>query len=109
MTMKLHTSRAVTFLLWAAVLTGNVVAEAAAAERDGNSSGQGQMVGVFTGRFADGVPIYRLPPVAVVASREAERARIEREEQLAREGASGTSRRQPFVAKLECPPSSQAR
>jgi len=107
--MKLHTSRAVTFLLWATVLTGNVVAEAVAAERDGNSSGQAQTVGVFTGRYADGVPIYRLPPVAVVASRKAELAKIEQEEQLAREGASRTTPRQRLVAKLECPPSSQAR
>lgn len=97
--MKLRTSRAATFFLWAAVLTGNGVAEATAVECDGNSSAQGQMVGVFTGRFANGVPIYRLPPVAVVASRKAELAKIEREEQTTRGGAVGTSPRQPFVAK----------
>ena len=107
--MKLRTSRAATFFLWAAVLTGNVVGEATAAERDGNSSGQGQMVGVFTGRFANGVPIYRLPAITVVASRKAELAKIEREDRSTRGGAVGTGPRQPFVAKLECPPSSQAR
>ena len=97
--MKLRTSRAATFLLGAAVLMGNVLGEATAAEREGNSSGQGQMVGVFTGRFANGVPIYRLPAVTVVASRKAELAKIEREEQLTRGSAGGTSPRQPFVAK----------
>jgi hypothetical protein len=45
------------------------------------------------------VPIYRLPAITVVASRKAELAKIEREEQLKRGGAGGTSPRQPFVAK----------
>lgn len=94
--MKLRTSRTATFFLWAAVLAGNVIVEATAAERD---AGQAQMVGVFTGRFANGVPIYRLPSVTVVASRKAELAKIEREEQSTRGGAVGTSPRQPFVAK----------
>ncbi|HEY3179776.1 MAG TPA: hypothetical protein VGL25_12935 [Casimicrobiaceae bacterium] len=41
-------------------------------------------VGVFTGKFADGMPVYQLPPVTVIANRKGELAKIGREEQLAR-------------------------
>ena len=39
--------------------------------------------GVFTGRYANGVPVYLLPPVSVVAIRKTEIAKMEREEQRA--------------------------
>jgi hypothetical protein len=41
------------------------------------------MVGIATGELQDGIPVYRLPPVAVTASRSAELAKIAREERLA--------------------------
>ena len=46
------------------------------------------MVGQFTGRLINGVPVYRLPSIRVSASRAAELARIEREERLAHVGAT---------------------
>ncbi|MFO1323965.1 MAG: hypothetical protein U1F15_07850 [Burkholderiales bacterium] len=42
------------------------------------------MVGVATGEFANGVPVYRLPSVAVVESRSEALARFAREDALAR-------------------------
>ena len=48
------------------------------------SKTQAQMVGVFTGEYINGSPVYRLPPVMVVASRKVERAKLEREKQLTR-------------------------
>ena len=45
---------------------------------------QAQMVGVFSGEFVNGAPVYRLPPVIVVASRSVEQAKLEREEQSMR-------------------------
>ena len=43
-----------------------------------------QVVGVFTGEYVNGTPVYRLPAVIVVANREVARARLEREKQLTR-------------------------
>jgi hypothetical protein len=43
-----------------------------------------QGVGVFTGEYVNGTPVYRLPPVIVVAGREVERAKLEREKQSTR-------------------------
>jgi hypothetical protein len=40
----------------------------------GKAAGQARRVGVFTGEYANGVPVYRLPAVTVVASRKAELA-----------------------------------
>jgi hypothetical protein len=42
------------------------------------------MVGVFTGEFVDGAPVYRLPSVIVVAARQVELVKMEREEQATR-------------------------
>ena len=44
---------------------------------------QGQMVGVFTGEYVDGVPVYRLPSIVVVTTRKTELAKMEREAKLA--------------------------
>jgi hypothetical protein len=41
-------------------------------------------MGVFSGEYVDGVPVYQLPSVNVVSSRKAEDARRERERQLSR-------------------------
>ena len=43
--------------------------------RPPDASAQSPMVGVFTGEFVNGVPVYRLPPIAVVGHREPEFAR----------------------------------
>jgi hypothetical protein len=48
------------------------------------ASATAQVVGVFTGQYVNGTPVYRLPPVIVVANREVARARLEREKQLTR-------------------------
>ena len=42
--------------------------------------------GIFTGEFVNGAPVYRLPPIDVVAHRHAELARMQREESAARAG-----------------------
>ena len=83
-TMNLRTSRTATLLLCAAGLIATVASEVTAADGTGNARAQGEIVGVFTGRFANGMPVYQFPPVTVVANRKAELAKIEREEQLAR-------------------------
>jgi hypothetical protein len=41
-------------------------------------------VGTFTGTFTNGMPIYQLPPVNVIAHRKVEAAKVEREEREAR-------------------------
>ncbi len=58
--------------------------EATASPPTGKPGAKAQMVGVFTGEYFNGAPVYRLPPVAVVASRKEELAKLEREEQSAR-------------------------
>jgi hypothetical protein len=59
-------------------------AEAADLRPAGKASATAQVVGVFTGEYVNGTPVYRLPPVTVVANRDVERARLEREKQLTR-------------------------
>lgn len=44
---------------------------------------QASMVGVPTGEFENGIPVYRLPSVAVTVSRSEELAKMAREEQIA--------------------------
>jgi len=41
------------------------------------------LVGTFTGEFDNGAPVYRLPSIAVTASRSAELAKMAQEERLA--------------------------
>jgi hypothetical protein len=48
------------------------------------SSIEAQNVGVFTGTFANGMPLYRLPPISVIGHRKVELAKLKREEQMAR-------------------------
>jgi hypothetical protein len=50
----------------------------------GKASTDVRIIGVFTGEFADGAPVYRLPSITVSANRKAELAKIAREEQNAR-------------------------
>jgi chromosome condensin MukBEF complex kleisin-like MukF subunit len=90
--MNLRTSRTATFLLWAAGLIVTVALEATAGERVGNAADQNRLVGVFTGRFANGNPIYQLPPITVVANRKAEFAKIEGQSARARAVSRGARR-----------------
>lgn len=53
------------------------------------------MVGVFSGEFVNGVPVYRLPRLVVVASRKAELAKLEREEHLVRTKQTPTKKAGP--------------
>ena len=64
-----------------AIAVGAAVGESATGARAGKAPDGTPSAGVFTGRYANGVPIYLLPPVAVFASRNGEIAKMEREEQ----------------------------
>ena len=68
----------------ATVATPVAAAGATAAPAVNGASHAKQDVGVFTGTFVNGMPLYRLPPISVVAHRNEELARIEREEQQER-------------------------
>jgi len=61
-----------------------VAAVAASLDRTDPTTARAPLVGGFTGEITAEGPVYRLPPVHVVADRKAELARIEREEYLAR-------------------------
>jgi hypothetical protein len=65
-------------------LIATVALGAAAEAADLQPVAKAQVVGVFTGEYVNGTPVYRLPRVIVVANREVERARLEREKQLTR-------------------------
>ena len=45
---------------------------------------ESQNVGVFTGRFANGMPVYQLPALNVIGHRKVGLAKLPREEQAAR-------------------------
>ena len=47
-----------------------------------NAPSDARMIGVFTGEFVGGAPVYRLPPVEVSANRRSELAKIAREERV---------------------------
>jgi hypothetical protein len=47
-------------------------------------STEAQNVGVFTGTFANGMPLYRLRSISVIGYRKVELAKLKREEQMAR-------------------------
>jgi uncharacterized protein YjiS (DUF1127 family) len=59
-------------------------AEAADLRPASKASAKAPVFGVFTGEYVNGAPVYRLPPVIVVGTREIDRARLEREKQSAR-------------------------
>jgi chromosome condensin MukBEF complex kleisin-like MukF subunit len=90
--MNLRTWRTAIFLLWAAGLIVTVAFEATAGERAGNALDQSRMIGVFTGRFANGMPIYQLPPITVVANRNAELAKIKEQSARAKAVSRGARR-----------------
>jgi hypothetical protein len=92
--MNSLTSRSGGFLLWATGLIVTVAFAAITGAYAGNASDPGRLTGVFTGRFANGMPIYTLPSITVVADHKAELAKIK--EQSARGMAA--SRRAPSTA-----------
>ena len=69
-----------------------VAAVEASLDRTDPTAVRAPVSGVFTGEIAPGGPVYRLPPVHVVADRKTELARIEREDRLdrAREAVAKT-------------------
>lgn len=81
--MNSLTSRTGGFLLWAAGLVATVAFAAAVGAYAGNASDRSRLIGLFTGRFADGIPIYKLPSVTVVANRNAELTKIKAQSAIA--------------------------
>jgi hypothetical protein len=90
--MSLRTWRTATFPLLVAGLIVTVAFEATAGERAGNASDRSQLIGVFTGRFANSMPIYRLPPITVVAHRQPEFAKTKEQSARARAVLRGARR-----------------
>src|SRR4029077_19466439 len=72
--------RASGMLALAATVALGARAEAADPRPTTKVSAETQLVGVFTGEYVNGAPLYRLPPLMVVASRKA--TKLDREEQL---------------------------
>ncbi len=63
---------------------------------DATSAANVQWIAVYTGEYGHGAPVYRLPSVTVVARRNAEFARTEREENTrAKEVQSNATARPP--------------
>jgi hypothetical protein len=83
----LHAVRLSAYFVAAALIataTAGSAGKSTAPERPPDASAQSPMVGVFTGEFVNGVPVYRLPPITVVGYRESELARMPRKQDLAR-------------------------
>jgi len=55
-----------------------------------NAAGQSLPVG-FTGTYADGAPVYRMPTISVSASRATETARIEEDDRRSRRTRAGSA------------------
>jgi hypothetical protein len=75
-----------TLVAFALIATGTsaIAAETTVPQPSSKTSIGAQDVGVFTGKFANGMAVYRFPPVNVIANRKAELAKLKLEEQLAR-------------------------
>ena len=72
---------------WLVFLTAALLAVAAveaSLDRTDPTAVRAPVSGDFTGEIAPGGPVYRLPPVHVVADRKTELARIEREDRFDR-------------------------
>jgi hypothetical protein len=88
---RAHHRRQISLQLLVSLLAGALIAtatptsaEATHAQTMSKARTQEGMVGVFTGEFVDGAPVYRLPSVIVVAARKVELVKMEREEQATR-------------------------
>ncbi len=92
---RLATPPLVVVLIATAAL--NAIAETADWRPTSRAPAQAQPIGDFTGEYVSGTPVYRLPPVVVVASRKLERVKLEREEQStrARQARSRAAARPP--------------
>jgi len=55
--------------VWVAVATALVLGLAGCATEPGSKPEAAPYVGVFTGEFVDGMPLYRFPPILVIGSR----------------------------------------
>src|ERR1700692_1614405 len=58
-----------------------IAVETTAPQTQSKKSIESQHVGVFTGSFVDGMPVYQLPPVNVIGHRKVELTKAQREEQ----------------------------
>ena len=76
--MQAKTTRRITL---AVVVLAVAVTAAIGAAR--HSSSPAPTLGVATGEYVDGVPVYRLPTVNVTVSRQAELAKMAQEEAVA--------------------------
>ena len=70
-------------------------AEAADLQPASNASVKAPAAGLFTGEYVNGTPVYRLPPVIVVANRAVERGRLEREKLTRAEQARAKAAARP--------------
>lgn len=60
-------------------LTSSAIAAEAVAPASSTASQSGtKMTGVFTGQYVDGMPVYRLPPIEVIAKRKTRPAGVAR-------------------------------
>src|SRR5204862_7450452 len=57
------------------------IAQTTVPRTSGRIPAESQNVAVFTGKFADGMPVYRLPSMDVVGHRKVELAKAQREQQ----------------------------
>jgi hypothetical protein len=98
-------------VLWTANGMRTSAGEPAAPEARGAAAVASPMVGTFTGEFVDGMPVYRLPPVTVVAERDAGTPGIRKDDALARPpaGAPLTRVRHAAVAPTVQDPASLGR
>ena len=72
-----------------------IAAETTVRQTQSKKSIESPNVGVFTGRFADGMPVYQLPPMSVIGHRKVELTKAQRDEQPPRNkqvGAKGVAR-----------------
>jgi hypothetical protein len=74
-----------------------VLAVDAYAPQARRASADAPMIGVFTGEFVDGAPVYRLSSIEVSAKRNVELAKMAREERLGAREASANGGFQPHV------------
>lgn len=86
MTSEAHHRRLAIPLVAAVLMTAAAhgwAANAIAPQTSVSPTVQAQLTGVFTGQHVNGAPVYRLPPVTVIADRNLEPAKIKHQERLA--------------------------
>ena len=68
------------------ILTVTPALHTSATDSPSSATERPETVGVFTGRYSNGVPVYQFPAVTVVAHRKVELARLSREARPASKG-----------------------